>query len=82
MKTKANKANATVPAFVEEIIKPRVPGGAEKAQIAIQGADHYYREIRVENSLTDSKGRKVGLKPGAEIEVTLEADTEATTPKS
>lgn len=81
MKTTDNKANATVPALVEEIIKPRVPGGPEKAQIAIQGADHYYREIRIENSLTDKKGRKVGLKPGAEIEVTIEADSEAITPK-
>ena len=78
----AHKANATIPAVVEQIIKPPAPGVPEKAQIAIQGADHYYREIRIENSLTDKRGHKVGLKPGAEIEVTVEADPEATTPKS
>jgi hypothetical protein len=54
------KANTTVPAFVEEIVKPCVPGVSEKAQIAIQGADYYYRQIRIENSLTAGKLRLVG----------------------
>jgi hypothetical protein len=57
-------------------------GEPEKAQIAVQGADHYYRELRIENSLTDENGRKVGLKPGAEVELTVEADPKDTTPKS
>jgi hypothetical protein len=40
-----------------------------------------YREIRIENSLTAKNGEEVGLKEGAEVDVTLEADREATHPK-
>jgi hypothetical protein len=35
----------------------------------------------VENVLTDENGEKVRLKPGAEVDVILEADTGATTKK-
>ena len=48
------------------VTKFSYPGAPEKAQIAVEGADHLYREIRIENTLTDENGRKVGLKPGAE----------------
>jgi hypothetical protein len=76
------KPNTTIPAAVEKIIRPMpFSKEPEKAQIAVEGADHLYRELRIENSLTDENGRKVGLKPGAEVEVTVEADPEATTPK-
>jgi hypothetical protein len=34
------------------------------------------------STLTDEKRRKVRLKPGAEVEVTVEAEPEATTPKA
>jgi hypothetical protein len=74
--------STTLPATVEKIIKPIVPGDPEKAQIAIEGADHLYREIRIENTLTDENGEKVRLKQGAELEVTVEAPLEATTPKN
>ena len=78
----SQKPNTAMPAVVEKIIKPTpFSDEPEKAQIAVQGADHYYREIRIENALTDEKGRKVGLKPGAEVEVIVEADPEDTTPK-
>jgi hypothetical protein len=73
------KPSTTLPAIVEKIIRP--VGEPEKAQIAVEGADHLYRELRIENQLTDANGRKVGLKPGAEVEVTLEAEPEATTPR-
>jgi hypothetical protein len=63
---------------VERVIKPVVPGEAEKAQIGIEEADHLYREIRVENILTDENGEKAKLKPGAEVDVVVEADTDAT----
>jgi hypothetical protein len=32
--------------------------------------------------LTDENGNEVKLKPGAEVEVTIAAESEATTPKS
>lgn len=71
--------STTLPATVEKIIKPFTPEEPEKAQISIEGADHLYREIRIENTLTDENGEKVKLKPGAEVQVTVEAPPEATT---
>lgn len=75
------KPKTTKPGVVEKIIKPVVPDQPEKAQIAVEGADHLYREIRVENILIDDKGNEVKLKEGAEVDVTLEADLEDTVPK-
>ena len=72
--------STTLPGTVEKIIKPVFPSDPERAQIAIHGADHLYREVRIENTLTDENGEKVRLKPGAEVEVTIEANPEATTP--
>jgi hypothetical protein len=76
------KPNVILPGTVEKIIKPSHPNEPEKAQIAIEGADTLYAEIRIENSLTDENGREVRLKKGAEVDVTVEADNDATTPKS
>jgi uncharacterized protein YfaS (alpha-2-macroglobulin family) len=75
------KPSATKPGIVEKIIKPIVPEEPEKAQIAVEGADHLYREIRIENTLVDEKGKEVKLKQGAEVEVIVEADPEDTVPK-
>jgi uncharacterized protein YfaS (alpha-2-macroglobulin family) len=77
----SDKPSTTLPATVEKIIKSPSPSEPEKAQIAVEGADDLYRELRIENTLTDEDGKKVSLKPGAEVEVTVEADPEATTPK-
>jgi hypothetical protein len=44
--------------------------------------DHLYRELRVENTLTDEDGHKVRLQQGAEVEVTIEAEAGAAIPKS
>jgi len=69
------KATATLPGKVERVIKPHPQSGEpEKAQIAVEGADHLYREIRVPNKLVDADGKKVKLKPGAEVEIKIEAD--------
>jgi hypothetical protein len=74
------KAAVTLPGTVEKIIPPISPAEPEKAQIAVEGADHLYREIRVENVLKDADGNEVALKVGAEVDVTIEADPEATKP--
>jgi hypothetical protein len=74
----SEKASTTLPAVVEKIIKSPSPSVPEKAQIAVEGADHLYRELRIENTLTDENGGKVRLKQGAEIEVTIAAEPEAT----
>jgi hypothetical protein len=42
--------------YRRQIIKPIVPSEPEKAQIDIEGADDLYREIRIENTLTDEHG--------------------------
>ena len=63
------------------MLKPIVPLEPEKAQIGVDEADELYREIRVENVLTDENGEKVRLNPGAEVDVIVEADTDATTQK-
>ena len=61
--------------FPEKVINPHPRSGEpEKAQIAVEGADHLYREIRVPKSLTDAHGKKVNLKEGAYVEVKIEAD--------
>jgi hypothetical protein len=73
------RPNITLPGKVEKIIKSADPREPEKAQIAIEGADTLYREIRIENKLTDKNGDKVRLKKDAEVDVTLEADEASTT---
>ncbi len=77
----SGKPSVTLPGTVEKIIKPVLPSEPEKAQIAIEGADDLYREIRIDNTLQDEKGEDVSLKQGAQVEVTVEAEPEATTPK-
>jgi hypothetical protein len=74
----SEKPSTTLPAVVEKVIKPQVPGEPEKAQINVEGADHLYRELRIENTLTDENGEKVRLKPGTEVDVTIQAPPEAT----
>lgn len=50
----------------------------EKAQIAIEGADPLYREIRIENTLKDVAGEKVRLKQYDQVDVTVETDSSLT----
>ncbi|MGH9545640.1 MAG: hypothetical protein ACRD23_10535 [Terriglobales bacterium] len=75
------KPSVTLPGTVEKIIPSVHPSLPEKAQIDIEGADDLYREIRVENTLQDEAGKPVALKPGAHVDVTIEADVKETTPK-
>ena len=82
MTEKPEKPSVTMPGSVEKIIPPSHPSEPEKAQIAVEGADNLYREIRINKSLTDENGDEVRLKIGAEVEITVEADPEATTPAS
>ncbi len=77
-----DKPKVTLPGRVERIIQSPSPNEPEKAQIAVEGADHLYREIRIENSLIDENGNEVQLKRGAEVEVKVEADKSQTVPAS
>jgi len=73
------KPSTTMPCVVQKVIPSRHPSVPEKAEIEVKGADDLYREIRVDNVLTDKDGEKVRLKRGAEVEVTIQADEEDTT---
>jgi hypothetical protein len=63
--------STSLPGTVEKIILARPPSQPEKAQIAVGGADHRYRDLRIENLLTDEHGDDVKLKTGAHVEVTV-----------
>lgn len=66
---------------MEKIIKSPHPSVPEKAEIAIDGADDLYREIRIENALTDKRCEEVRLEPGTKVDVldvTVEADPKST----
>ena len=79
MSVEKPKAVTTLPGKVEKVIQPHPRSGEpEKAQISVEGADHLYREIRVPNRLTDGNGHKVKLKPGAEVDIKIEAEPVAT----
>jgi hypothetical protein len=75
------KATITMPGTVEKIVPAIGKNEPEKAQINIDGADELYREVRIDNSLTDGDGKPVSLKKGAEVEVTIEADPDSVKPK-
>jgi hypothetical protein len=66
--------SATLLGTVDKIIPSPRPHEPEKAQIAVDGADHGYRDLRIENTLTDEHGDDVSLKKGARVEVTVTAE--------
>jgi uncharacterized cupredoxin-like copper-binding protein len=75
---KSDKPSTTLPGIVEKVIKSPDPTEPEKAQIVVENAEHLYKEIRIENSLKDANGNDVALKPGAKVDLTVEAEPEDT----
>lgn len=67
------QARTTVLGTVNKIIAPLRPTQPEKAQIAVAGADDRYRDLRIENTLTDGNGDAVRLKKGARVQVIVTA---------
>ena len=76
-----DKLSTTLPGTVNKIIKSPYPSEPEKAEIVVPDADPLYQEIRIENILKDEQGEEVGLKPGASVDVTIEADVKDTEKK-
>jgi len=72
------KPSTTVPGTVKKIIQSPDRKQPEKAEIVLHEGDPLYREIRIENKLKDEAGEEVGLKPGAEVDVIVEADAKDT----
>jgi hypothetical protein len=73
------RPSVTMPGTVDKIIPSPRPSQPEKAQIAVEGADHGYRDLRIENTLTDENGDDVRLKKGAHVEVTVTAEPTTST---
>lgn len=72
------KSSVSMPGTVEKIIESPIPTEPDKAQIGVVGADHLYREIRIDNTLIDENGEEVSLKLGADVQVTVKAEVEST----
>jgi len=66
--------SVTLPGTVDKIVPSSNPSKPEKAQVAVGGADRRYRDLRIENVLTDEHGDDVKLKKGAHVEVTVTKD--------
>ena len=71
--------SATMPGTVDKIIPSPGPHQPEKAEIAVDGADRLYRDLRIENALTNEHGEDVKLKKGAHVEVTVTAEPKTVT---
>jgi hypothetical protein len=76
-----NKPSTTLPGTVNKIIKSPHPSVPEKAEILVPDAEPLYQEIRIENKMKDEQGEEVGLKPGASVDITIEADAKDTQKK-
>jgi hypothetical protein len=68
----ADRPSVTLLGSVDKII-PSHASQTEKVQIGIENADCGYRDLRIENVLTDEHGDDVKLKKGAHVEVTVTA---------
>lgn len=65
--------SATMAGTVDKIIPSPRPSQPEQAQIAVDGAAHLYRDLRIDNTFTDEHGDDVKLKKGAHVDVTVTA---------
>jgi uncharacterized protein YfaS (alpha-2-macroglobulin family) len=75
------KSSAIMSGTVENIIISPLPNEPDKAQIHVAEADVLYREIRIDNSLTNEKGEEVSLKLGAQVEIIVKAKAKSAIPE-
>ena len=75
------KRSITLPGTVHKVIKSPDPHEPDQAEISLPDAEPLYQEIRIENKLKDEAGDEVCLKPGASVDVTIEAEAKDTTKK-
>jgi hypothetical protein len=69
----------TLPGTVDKIIPSLFPNEAGKVQISVDTPHNLYREVRIENTLTNASGDKVSLKLGSPVEVSITAQAGSTT---
>jgi hypothetical protein len=77
----SEQPRTVIPGTVDKLIPSPTPSSPEKAQISIAG-DQAYRDLRIENSLTDEHGDEVKLKKGAHVEVTVTAEDVGSDPEA
>jgi uncharacterized membrane protein len=75
----SEKPSVTLPGTVEKVIPSLFPEEADTVEIRVDTPEELYREVRIENSLTNESGEKVSLKLGSPVKVTITAETESTT---
>jgi hypothetical protein len=66
----------TLPGLVVKIISSPLTHEPDKAEIAVEGADHLYKEIRIDNVLENSAGGEVKLEVGDHVDVTVQIQSE------
>ena len=69
------KPTVTLSGTIQKVLQ--FPSKPEKVQIAIEDPDRLHKEIRIENSLTDTSGQEVQLTTGSKVEVTIKAASES-----
>jgi hypothetical protein len=77
-----NRPWKTVPAVVNKVMPSAYLNQPDKVEISIPAADPLFREVRLENSVTNLDGQIVALKSGAHLEITIEADARDTVKQS
>ena len=68
------KKRKTLHGSVKKVIRSRHPNDAEKVEIQIDEADDLYKEIRIENVVTDEKGKQDSLKQGEDVDIVVETE--------
>ena len=76
------KSSVTLLGKVGKLLPSLSPEGTETAQISLESVHELYRDVRIDNTLTDESGGKVSLKIGSPVEVTITAEAESTTVRS
>jgi hypothetical protein len=63
-------AASSLPGIVEKVIKPAIPGDAEKVQLSIQSGDDPSQKILIANTF-NALGETVALKRGAPVRIVI-----------
>jgi hypothetical protein len=67
------QSSTTMSGTVDKIIPSTGQSWPEQANIIVDVPDKRFRDLRIENKLTDEHGDDVSLKKGAHVEVTFTA---------
>ena len=73
------KPGVTQPGTVDKIIPAVSSKEADTVHIGLDTPHDLYREVRIDNTLTNESGGKVSLEPGEPVEVTITAEAGSTT---